>query len=118
MTVAELKQSLDLTRPRRAGHRIPADLRRALLEHVAQARSHGVAWTALAEQTGIRATSLARMVTAERLRTQPSPLPTLVPVLTATPAPTPASLSLHLPSGAEVRGLDLPTLVAVLRALA
>jgi hypothetical protein len=41
MTVAELKQSVDLTHPRRAGHRIPADLRRALLEHLTQARSHG-----------------------------------------------------------------------------
>lgn len=118
MTLSDLQSRLAELGPRRAGHRIPAELRHALLEHVTQARSQGVAWTALAAQTGIRATSLARMVAGEEHRSALAPQRALVPVVAAAPSPPMQSLCLHLPSGAEVRGLDLPTLVTLLRALA
>jgi hypothetical protein len=118
MTLVDLQSGIAELGPRRAGHRFPAELRHALLAHVAQARSQGVAWTTLATQTGIRATSLSRMVAGEQHRTSPMPQPTLVPVVASAPIRDTKGLYLHLPSGAEVRGLDLSTLVTLLQALA
>ena len=46
------------------------------------------------------------------------PQPTLVPVVASAPIRDTKGLYLHLPSGAEVRGLDLSTLVTLLQALA
>ena len=88
MTLVDLQSGIAELGPRRAGHRFPAELRHALLAHVAQARSQGVAWTTLATQTGIRATSLSRMVAGEQHRTSPMPQPTLVPVVASAPIVT------------------------------
>lgn len=54
MTIAELKQSLDLTHPRRAGMRIPAELRQELASHIHAGRDKGMSRAALSEQTGLQ----------------------------------------------------------------
>lgn len=48
MSIADLKHAVDLTHPRRAGKRFPAELRQELSRHIRQARSGGVSWTTLA----------------------------------------------------------------------
>ncbi len=108
MTLSDLQSRLAELGPRRAGNRIPSELRLALHEHITQARSQGFACTTLATQTGIRATSLARMVAGEQHRTALAGQPARMPVVAAAPRPPMHGLSLHLPSGAEVRGLGPP----------
>ena len=115
MTLVDLQSGIAELGPRRAGHRFPAELRRELVAHVAAARQQGVAWATLAAQTGVRATSLMRMAAGGR---RFSPQPALVPVVAVAPSLAVPGLCLHLPSGAEVRGLDLSTLVTLLQALA
>lgn len=113
MTIAELKQSLDLTHPRRAGKRIPAELRQELTSHIRTARDKGMSWAALAEQTGLRSATLMRIGQEPRVAVAP----TLVPVLAGPSGGDAADLVLQMPSGAQLRGLNVQSAAALLRAL-
>lgn len=113
MTIAELKHALDQTHPRRAGQRFPAELRQELCRHIRQARSSGVSWTALAQQTGLRCATLMRIGQEPAVAAPPR----LVPVLAGHTEHDAGGLVLQMPSGAQVLGLDVQTAAALLRAL-
>ena len=113
MTIAELKHSLDLTHPRRAGMRIPAELRQELASHIRAGRDKGMSWAALSEQTGLRGATLMRIGQEPRAAMAPA----LVPVLAGPSCGDAAELVLQLPSGAQLRGLNVQSAAALLRAL-
>ena len=94
MTIAELKHALDQTHPRRAGQRVPAELRQELCRHIRQARNSGVSWTALAQQTGLRCATLMRIGQEPAVAAPPR----LVPVLAGHTEPDAGGLVLlHKP---------------------
>lgn len=119
MSIVELCDRL-ASLPCHAGRRFPAEIRRALIDHAAQARRAGVAWSAIARQTGVPVVTLRRLHTSIAPPARPA-VPRLVPVVTTVGEPplgVQAELILRMPSGVALHGLSLQDAVRLLQVLA
>lgn len=96
------------------GHRYPAALRAEVVVHVRERRARGESLAAISRDLDLNPFTLQRWLDAGR---PPSFRPVEVAPAPATTPPA-AGLVVTMPSGVRVEGLDLPNLLALIRALA
>lgn len=113
MELDELKAGLLASRAA-GGRQYPVALRQAAMAYVAQARSEGASVSAMASALGVKASTVSWWVTRSR-----APRARLRQVSVASDAGVVGvgALTLELPNGARVSGLDVAGAAALLRAL-
>jgi hypothetical protein len=107
MTKRQLKAAVTRARAGKGRARFSVELKVALRRYAEARRAEGAAWSAIGEDLGLGGHHVSRMCQGGRLQEV---------AIVAEASPT-ASLTLTLPGGAEVTGLDVQTLAALLRVL-
>lgn len=115
---AALKREVEAAGPQSPGRRLPEELKQRITQWTRRALEEGLATLKIAEMIGISWKSLARWL-GGRAPTRKTPAKKLrvVSVLERRPSVAPASAVLRSPSGYVVEGLDVTTLVELLRQL-
>jgi hypothetical protein len=107
----ELRRAVAGLKRRYRAQRIPGPIRQRLVGFTVRARAAGASWSALTEATGVAENTLKRWLAIT---------PRLVPVEISgatTAASAQASMTLVLPSGVRLEGVDIAAAVELARAL-
>jgi len=111
----ELRRAVAGLKRRYRAERIPGPIRQRVVGFTVRARAAGVSWSALTAATGVAENTLKRWLAIT---------PRLVPVeisgattAASTSASSQASMTLVLPSGVRLEGVDIAAAVELARAL-
>lgn len=107
MTKRQLKAAVGRARAGRARARFSSELKSALREYALERRGEGATWGQVGDEIGLSENHISRLCRGGRLR-EVTVVPDVVPS---------SGLTLTLPGGAEVSGLDVASLSALLKAL-
>ena len=107
MTNRQLKAAVARAQAGRVRPRYPLELKSALRSYAETRRAEGATWSQVGVEVGLDDKQLSRLCGRVRIRR----------VAIVADAPATGSLTLTLPGGSEVVGLDVPTLAALLKAL-
>ena len=114
MTTQQLKAAVAAARAGRTRGRFSVKLKAAVVEHGRARRAAGATWREVADELGLGENQVNAWCSGGR----GAPRARLQKVaVVADAAPAKASLTIALPGGATVTGLDVASLAALLRAL-
>ena len=107
----ELRSELSALGPCRPGRRVPSELRARLIDHFQERGSIGYSQASAAQELGIRLKTMQRWMLQNS-----SSSSKLVPVMISQEE-TATGISMVLPNGVRVEGLDVPSVAQLLREL-